>query len=435
MLGQKKPNRFTLSALLMLTMVFGACTTETQVGPTPAEPSPSITPTSSASNTAVPPQSGEVITIWVPSFLAPDEDTHGGKLFFDQIKNFEEEYPDVDIQIRVKDEDGPAGLLETLTAANAAAPSALPDIVALDPVSLNTAALKGIVIPLKGIYAAPSLPDWYQHAVDSVYIGENFFGIPFASDTDVFAYRQKAFETSPLGWADLLSGTETFLFPGGDKEASFTLAQYLSLDGTIRNEDGNPDLEKDIVREILEFYSTAAENGLLPLSTLQYRTSDGTWDFLRQFVVSSAVIPLRVYLQQAPGETFNAQPLPTSDGDGIVLTRSYSWSIVVGSDEHHPIVNELLSWLMRPEFLGPWANALGMLPTTSEALSHWPSEGSAALVNQLVRVAIPSPNAEIFATLGPPLQNALEEVLFTRSTPNAAALSAVQQVRNTSNGD
>ena len=435
MLGQKKSNLITSSALLMLTIVFGACTSETQVGPTPAEPSPSITPTSSAINTAVPPQSGEVITVWVPTFLAPDEDTPAGKLFLDQISEFEGKYPDVEIQIRVKDEGGPAGLLETLTAASAAAPSALPDIVALDPVSLNTAALKGIVIPLEGLYVAPSLPDWYQHAIDSVYIGEDFFGIPFVSDTDIFAYRQDAFETSPLGWANLLAGTETFLFPGGDKEASFTLAQYLSLNGTTRNEEGNPDLEKDLVRKIFEFYYTAAENGLLPLSTLQYRTSGGTWDILRQFIVSSAVIPLRIYLHQAPASTFNAQPLPTSDGDGIVLTRSYSWSIIVGSDEHHPIATELLSWLMMPDFLGPWANALGMLPATSEALSHWPSEDSAALVNQLVRVAIPSPNAETFATLGPPLQNAIEEVLFNRSTPNAAALSAVQQVRNPSSID
>jgi maltose-binding protein MalE len=101
----------------------------------------------------------------------------------------------------------------------------------------------------------------------------------------------------------------------------------------------------------------------------------------------------------------------------------------------HPITIELLRWLMRPEFLGLWANSLGMLPATSEALSHWPSEGSTALVNQLVRVAIPSPNAETFATLGPPLQNAIEEVLFNRSTPHAAALSAVQQARNPSSID
>ena len=35
---------------------------------------------------------------------------------------------------------------------------------------------------------------------------------------------------------------------------------------------------------------------------------------------------------------------------------------------------------------------------------------------------------EIIATIGPALQNAIEEVLFNRSTPNAAALKAAEQV-------
>ena len=71
-----------------------------------------------------------------------------------------------------------------------------------------------------------------------------------------------------------------------------------------------------------------------------------------------------------------------------------------------------------------------MLPATSAALTHWPSEGTTATVNQLVRAAVLFPNAETVGILGPALQISIEEVRFGRSTPNAAALMAVEQVSN-----
>lgn len=428
--GQNRSKLLKFPASLILAFLIVACTTETQDAPAVSEPSISVTPTTSMIETTVPTDPVDILTIWVPIFLSPYEDTPEGMLLSERFTAFEELNPDIKLQIRIKDEDGPAGLLETLSSASIAAPSALPDIVALDPVSLNSAALKGLVIPLEDVYETPSVPTWYQHAIDSVYFGDSYFGIPFVSNTDVFVYRQDAFENPPLGWTDLLTGTETFLFPGGDQEASFTLAQYISLNGTAQDEEGRPALKTSILRDVLEFYSTSERNGLLPLSSLQYLTSDQTWAVLEQIGVSSAVVPLRTFLQQTSSVIHSAQPFPTSDGDGIVLTRTYSWSIVATEDDRQARAVELINWLMIPDFLGPWANSLGMLPATSGALSHWPSDESTATVNQLVRVAVPFPNAETVAILGPALQNSIEEVLFNRSTPNAAALMAVEQVRN-----
>jgi len=430
MLGNKKTYVSFLLITILVVLSSAACTTETQEAPVDVTPSATNRPTLSAIETVEPSQEIDVITIWVPSFLAPSDDTLEGTLFLERLNAYEELNPDISIQIRVKDESGPAGLLETLSAANAAAPSALPDIVAFNQSSLNSAALKSMVVPLNDISEPLTQPKWYQHAIESVFIGEAFFGIPFMSDADVFAYRKDTFESAPLAWGDLLSGTESFLFPGGNISAHFTLAQYISMGGEIRDEDGHPNLSLNTLREILEFYSTSESAGLLPLSALQYVSSNETWEVLRQIGVSSAVIPLQTYLKQSTSDMYIAQPLPTSDGDGIVLTRSYAWSIVDSDSQNQTQAHNLINWLLEPEFLGPWAKLLGMLPATSEAISHWPSDDSVAVVNQLVRVAVPMPNDEIVTTLGPALQLAIEEVLFTRSTPTAAARTAVNQVAN-----
>ena len=113
-----------------------------------------------------------------------------------------------------------------------------------------------------------------------------------------------------------------------------------------------------------------------------------------------------------------------------MLTKTYSWSIVTTDPDDQAHAADLIDWLMTPEFLGAWAHSLGMLPATSAALSHWPSVETTATVNQLVRVAVPLPSTDVVAVIGPALQNAIEEVLFNRSTPNAAAMMAAEQVKN-----
>jgi ABC-type glycerol-3-phosphate transport system substrate-binding protein len=427
--GPKKLNPFILFASMILAIAFTACSGETQKAPDATKPSIQTSPTPNSVETAIPTDTVEILTIWIPTLLSPFEDTPEGSFLADRITAYEEGNPDISLQIRIKDVDGPAGLLESLTAASVAAPSALPDLIVLDPYSLNAAALKGLIIPVNAIYETPTLPTWYQHAIDSVQYGDSHFGIPFLSSTDVFAYRQDAFENPPLGWADLLAGDETFLFPGGEKHAAFTLAQYLALDGPTVDEEGQVSLQTSKVREILDFYLTSKENGLLPLSSLQYLTSNQTWTVLQGIGVSSAVVPLRTFLQQSEGSRFSAQPFPTSDGEGIVLTSTYSWSIVTTDPDTQSMAVELIDWLMQPEFLGTWAHTIGMLPATSAALGYWPSSETMAMVNQLVRVAVPIPGADIMSTSGPALQNAIEEVLFNRSTPNAAALMASEQVK------
>lgn len=383
---------------------------------------PSFTPSDSGK-----PRSS--LTVWIPPFLSPQNESSAGLMFSERVQEFEEANPDVSISLRIKDETGPAGLLASLAATRMAAPSALPDIIVLDPTSLGNAVLRDLLLPLDSLFSPPSVPEWYDHSLPSAYVGDSFYGLPFASETELFVYKKDKIAETPLNWAALLSGPVSYLYPAGDKLAKFTIAQYLSQDGTLQNETGELVLDVRILSDILDFYSTSREAGIISLSALQLSTGKESWALLRQDAAQSALVPLEAYIREANRNTYGAQALPTRDGEGIIMTHTFAWALVTTDAERKTIAVDFLNWLLTPDFLGPWSHALGMLPATSAALSEWPDSGTRALVNQLIRSAVPLPSTEILNTIGPLVQLAIEDVLFGRETPEAAA----QQAGNTLN--
>jgi hypothetical protein len=82
--------------------------------------------------------------------------------------------------VRIKALDGPGGLLDALSAANAAAPLALPDLILLPRPQLETAALKGLLTPFDGLSASLNNGDWYDYARDLAQLQDSTFGLPLA---------------------------------------------------------------------------------------------------------------------------------------------------------------------------------------------------------------------------------------------------------------
>ena len=81
--------------------------------------------------------------------------------------------------MRIKAPDGPGGLLDSLTTASAAAPLALPDLVALPRPIMETAALKGLVHPYQNLTSPIDEPDWYPYARQLARLQDSIFGIAF----------------------------------------------------------------------------------------------------------------------------------------------------------------------------------------------------------------------------------------------------------------
>lgn len=415
-----------LLIFLLFSILSGACSTQLPQGT--ATPTATATARSPQPTTATPSpaNSSQSVTLWLPPRFRAD--TPAGALLLEHLALFEQSHPDLKIHVRIKDETGTAGLLETLAAASSVAPAALPDIIAIDPAGLQSAALKGLIQPLDGLLPPPAAPDWYPWAVLAADIDGEFFGVPFIGEAQVFAYRKEDFEEEPRSWTQLAESKRAFLFPAGDPGALFTLAQYRALGGQLEDENSWPFIEQNLLSDIFSFYLDAQENGTLPLINLQLTGAQETFFTLQQQSFSCAVIPLEAFLSLSQDNPWSVMPWPTRSGSGVVPTNAWVWAVVTEDADRQALAIEMIEWLLTPEFLGAWAHSLGSFAATSEAMNSWPERANAAAMTRLLRVAVPGPSAEEKIIFGPAIQIALSELLNGRLTPAQAAQMVFDQI-------
>jgi ABC-type glycerol-3-phosphate transport system substrate-binding protein len=416
--------RLTLGVALILTSC-GPVATPTPAGATPGATATSRGPGPSTPSAAPGPGA---LTLWLPPAFDPTSSTSAADLLKERLADFERANPGLTVVVRIKDESGPAGLMETLSAAAEAAPASLPDLIALDPLGVRSAVIKGLLAPLGDLGAGLASPEWYDYARATSLIDGVFYAVPFAADAEVFGFRATTFGSSPLTWDGLVAAQSIFVFPAADPEASVTLSQYLSLGGPLTDSSGRPTLNPNVLAQVLAFYRTAREAGVLPLSSRQYTTSGETWQALLDGRAQAGLTRLSVLLA-ADDASLDASPLqPSPDSRPVCFVDTWSWAVVTRDPERQASAAQLLAWLSAPEFLGPWTYALGLLPPTASSLEIWPAGAKASLASRLVVAASPRPSEEVIATLGLPLRDAAQAVLTGSMSPEAAALAASQDL-------
>jgi len=380
------------------------------------------TPATSAFSSA-----GRTLSIWIPPQFSPDGPGEAASLLADRLRGFEASHPGVRIEVRVKGRSGPASLTEALASASQAAPSILPDLVAMDGTELALALERQLVHVWEELGTAPETWGWIAPILDGARSQGKLAGLPFAAEADVFAFQPQAYSSPPHTWADLLTGSGSFLFPAGDPRSAFTLAQYLSVGGTLREAGGSPALDAELLQDVLAFYAAARAGGLLPLSARQHENSSMTAEALSSGQVGAAVVPLSQIADLESLESGEIQivgPWPTRDGRGTCFVNSWSWAVVARPAPPEPLSIELATWLARPEFTGPWSHALSLLPATSSALADWPTDATRTLAETLGTTCLPLPAPEDLALFGPVLRDAAGATLTGELAPEVAAALA-----------
>jgi len=363
------------------------------------------------------------LRIWLAPAFSPLAESESGRLLATRLQTFEASNPSVAVEVRIREEEGPGGLLETLSSASVAAPATLPDVIALNPSGLHAAALKGLVVSLNGLLPPPASPDWYEYAAAAASVDEGLFGLPFASDANAFAIRSSGYAVTPRSWADLQAAQGGFAFPAADLTASFTLAQYLALGGKLTGPDGLPLIEPTPLQDILAFYVQARAAGVLPVRIQEEETTQEIWADFEAGLIAGAYVPVSLFLRTGPaGSTL--VPVPTRDGRGIALTQTWTWAIVTRDTAHQAAASRLISWLTAPEFLGPWTQDLGLLPPTRKSLDQWPDKQWGAIATRISLIGYQQPSDEITTIVGPAMQAAVEAVLSGNSSPAEAASAA-----------
>jgi hypothetical protein len=356
----------------------------------------------------------------MPPQFDPASETAAGALLQERLDEFAARRPGLQIEVRIKAES----MLNALTATQAAAPSIMPDLVALSRTDLEAAAAEGLLHPLDGLSTLPDDPDWYPYARQVAHIQNTTFGLPFAGDAlTLVGYANPL----PTNWDELPVET-LFIFPAADPLASFTLSLYLSAGGTLLDDQGIPSINEAVLVEALSLYLPTEDEGFLSPTVTEYQSDEQVWNALLEQRGNLAVSWVSNYLQnQTPA--LNVAALPGFETAQYTLSTGWSWALAGSNLENQPLVVELAEFLSDSQFLAEWGQAAGYLPTRPTALLSWDDANFKLALAQTAESANLVPSQELLAVVGPLFAEATLSVINGEQFPVAAAQSVAEQLK------
>ena len=447
----------------------------------PAAATASLTPEPNATATQtlpVPtdsPEGPEMLRLWLPPRFDPDSGTAAGDILRQRLDSFSGLYPDIKLEVRLKSENGPGGLLAGLSTASVSAPGALPDVVALPRVLLEAAALKGVLHPLDGLVTPLDTVDWYPYAVEMGYVQEKVFGLPFSADLMLMLSRETPLEEIPIEptrqaeptqaeptqvpspqaiddpilpiqpsaeWLALIERSRTLAFPAADPQAIFTILLYRSAGGVLLDGEGRPFLDEIPLAQALVVYDQAAKAGILPSWLVQVDSDDQTWNAFDSNQVEMTAAWMSRYLEAtrptlpglddpSEGAKLIGEQIPSLSDQPYTLATGWVWAVASRQPMQRAQAEKLVEFLSDPRFLAEWNAALGYLPPRPEALDTWtigsgkPADELRELAEELSSAASLRPSNDVLAVLGPPIRQAVLNVLNQQVEPAEAAKAAV----------
>jgi multiple sugar transport system substrate-binding protein len=424
------PRCGTFFAAIMLWLLLAGCSElpiSGQATPTfmPSE-TPTILPTPTVEPTEVPAHPA-AIRIWLPPQFDLSNGSPGSQLLKERLDEFTARRSGIKVDVRVKALSGTGGILDSLIAANAAAPLALPDLVLIPRDILENAALKGLLFPLTDLISPLDDGDWYPYAQQLAHLQDSTFGLPFAGDAQVLLYRPAEIQEPPRDWPAVLEMNAPLIFPAGDEQARFTITEYMASAGQLEDEEGRPMLDVATLENVLTFFQSAESAGVMPFWLTQYTSDEQAWEAYNEAQSNMVVTWISRFLSELPVDT-DAAPVPTPEGVPFTLANGWVWAVSNPQVERHAAAVELAEFLTTSDFLSQWTAASGYLPPRSSALDGWSNTTLQILAEQIARSAQIFPPADVMTAVSPALQQATVEVLKEQIDPATAAQEAADTV-------
>lgn len=399
--------------------------------PAATQPAPKITPTSSDASLPTDGSPGPVtLRVWLPAQFDPSADTLAGDVLFARLHEFTSQNTGTRIEVRLKALEGTGGLLDSLAGANAAAPLALPDLIALPRPLLESAALKGLLYPYDGLSELMADDSWYDYARQLGYLQESVFGLPFAGDAQALVYRPVALDVPPRDWESALGFGSPLAFSAADPRALFTISQYQAFGGAVWDNQGRPILDEAALTQVLSFYQRASQAGMMPVWLTQLETDEQVWQAFAEEQASMAIAWTSSYLSKSADLAFETMIAPqiTSDGSVYTLATGWVWALASPDPARRQLAAQLAEFLVDVQFLAEWDTATGYLPPHIDALAEWGNEELRPLVGRISLTAQLVPSEDLLASLGPALEEAVVLVLKQQADPQTAAKIAAERV-------
>ena len=384
----------------------------------PEGPQTTPTPEPDATETARPATEPRILRVWLPPQFDPNAGTASADLLKQRLADFEAQHPGVEIEVRVKAEEGEANMLNALSVTSMAAPSALPDLVALSRPALEAAALKGLLHPIDGLSTTLQDPNWYGYARQLGQIENIGYGLPFAGNVFALVYRSELAKFT--NWEEILASEALLSFPAGDPQGLVGLALYVSGGGEIVTPQGSPILDQDVLTRVLTLIEDGLGASMLSPSLAIVGTDAQALQLYRDRNANMVITWASNY---RPVSDEHIMPLPGLDETPYSFATGWMWSLAGSNAENQALAVELAEYLIADEFIGEWTHEAGYLPTRPSSV-----DGQDPTIAALVESAKPIPSNDVLSVLGQLMQDALIRVL-NGERPAVVAGSVVEALK------
>ena len=366
------------------------------------------------------------LIVWLPPEFNPSGQP-AGTLFESRVTDFEQNHPGMEVEIRIKEVDGAAGMLAALETTLEVAPGAAPSLALMLQTDLETAVMDGLLQSPPGLAEIMEQEDWYAYAREMGQVQNEYFGVPFAADAMILVVRSSGVQTEIQTWDQVLSATRPLLFPASDAQSLFTLNLYLSAGGKLFDEENHPFLDPGVLTQVLEFYKTASEEGTLASSSTDFSNYTQTWDAFNKRMSNQTICWLSDYLWLGRLDE-HGSVIPALGSESVTLVSGWMWAVTDPYEERIETDLALLSTLIQPDFQAGWIESAGYLPVRPSSLEAWEQPRQMALLSQATISAVSQPGNEILNLFGPVLSEAVYNVITGAVQPAEAARLAAEKI-------
>jgi ABC-type glycerol-3-phosphate transport system substrate-binding protein len=190
-------------------------------------------------------------------------------------------------------------------------------------------------------------------------------------------------------------------------------------------------LDAERLTQALGFFHDAREERVIPPSVLDLDDATTAWATFRIGEAGMVQVPAGIYLTERAGlggSSYSVVPL----SEPGIATVGHGWAlaIVTSDPDRQQLAAALIEHLLTPDNNGAWTQAAGRLPTRHAALAVWDTDTTyVAFVRELLMQAQAAATPDVAAKVAGPLAKALADVLGDLATPEEAAQTAVEAVR------
>lgn len=428
--------RRTLVYLPALAFLITACAAGERTGQVTSEPlvSPTAAPTLAAPPSPTPEATETGIpnlTIWWPELLSPVGDVRVSAVLSEQLGGFEAANPGLGIVPRLKKPRDVGGIMETLRAANAVAPGALPDLTLLRRQDLLAAVQAGIVQPLEGHVSSAIVGNLYTAALELGQVNGQLYGLPYVLDVQHVAYWGDFPSGDFATFDNVLTMQRPLTFPAGvsDGVNAVFLLQYLSAGGSL-SDFSTGEVNADALQSTLEFYEQAVSAGLVNPSVLNYLSFDDYLTTLQNGTIRAAVVSSTAYLGFGQsGQPLAFAPIPVQAGQPTTVLNGWMWVLTTSNADQQTLASRFLDWMLNTERQSQYSQAIHMLPSlrASTRLAGINAAYADFVTQLLGNAVLPMPEI-INSSTARTLQNALAAVVGGQRTAEEAAQEALNQL-------